>query len=247
MNTKDSLGDRMKENYEAVYSNIRLPKRMPVILRIDGKAFHTLTRECKKPFDESLISLMNDTATYLCENIQGSQIAYVQSDEISILLHNYKKFTSQAWFDNELQKMVSISSGLASSFFTMNSGRVFPPHGRLATFDSRAFVLPETEVNNYFLWRQQDATRNSVQMLARSLFSHKQCDHKNLIQLQEMIIEKGQDWKKISTAFQRGRCIVKKIFVKDGADRSAWTVDNEIPSFAENRNYINELLAVEEK
>ncbi len=253
MTKGDGLGDRIKDLYESVYSSIKLPGRMPVILRIDGKAFHTLTKSCKKPFDDSLIELMNDTAKYLCENIQGAQIAYVQSDEISIFLHGYKKLTSQAWFGNELQKMVSISASLASSYFTMNSHRVFDGSGwvgsekrKLAQFDSRAFVLPESEVCNYFLWRQQDNTRNSVQMLARSLFSHKECNDKDNAELQEMCFQKGHNWNDLPTAYKRGRCIVKVAkHTTDGVTRRKWDVDNEIPIFSSDRDYINKLLIVE--
>lgn len=98
--TSDSLGDRMK-GYEQA-ARVRLPMRMPVILRIDGRAFHTYTRDCDKPFDTKLMAAMDDVALRLCEEVQGAQIAYVQSDEISILVHNYKRLQSQAWFDNQV-------------------------------------------------------------------------------------------------------------------------------------------------
>lgn len=88
-----SLGGRMKEYYEGVY-NIKLPMRLPIIIRLDGKSFHTFTKDLKKPFDTSFIGWMNETAIYLCENIQGAMIAYVQSDEISILINNYKKINT---------------------------------------------------------------------------------------------------------------------------------------------------------
>src|SRR5574343_592926 len=162
-NKKDYLGDRIK-TYENSY-RIKLPIRLPVIIRIDGKSFHQYTKNFKRPIDERFIHIMDETAKYCCSNIQGCQIAYVQSDEISFLLTNYKNLNTQSWFDNNLQKIVSISAGLASAFFTNFSYCVLNEKSdlfnKIAIFDSRAFVIPKEEVNNYFLWRQQDATRNS--------------------------------------------------------------------------------------
>lgn len=256
--SNDSLGDRMK-CFESAY-RISLPIRMPVMLRIDGKSFHSYTKGCKRPFDERLVEVMNDTATYLCKNIQGAQIAYVQSDEISILLNNYKSLDTQPWFENNLQKMVSVSASMAGAIFTANSWKIWEPKDRIidglglikpAIFDSRVFVLPKEEVCNAFLWRQQDATRNSVQMLARSNFSHKQCENKNCSELQEMLFqEKKINWNDLPVSQKRGRCIVKKKSMKEQfnpitgervmAERSEWVIDNDIPIFSDNRKYIEQ-------
>ena len=259
-NKNDNLGDRMK-GYEAASRHV-LPGRLPVICRVDGKAFHTYTKGLTKTpgvaYDENLEEVMNVTAQKLCEEIQGAQMAYVQSDEISILIHGYKKFTSQGWFDNKVMKMVSVSAALASATFTLESPRIwgftdegeyFPNH-KPAYFDSRVFVLPESDVCNYFIWRQQDATRNSVQMLARSLYSHKECNNKNGSQLQEMTFSKGRNWNDEPTSFKRGRCIVRKIEnvqVPPGkiVIRSRWVVDNEIPVFTVDRTYIDAHLICE--
>lgn len=265
MSDKTQLGDRMKA-YEAAFKQV-LPGRLPVIVRVDGKAFHTYTKSLKKApgvaFDENLERVMNLTATKLCEEIQGAQIAYVQSDEISILIHGYKKLTSQGWFNNELQKIISVSAAIASSTFTAESWRIWwAQHGvaspaqlddiKPAYFDSRAFILPEAEVCNYFVWRQQDATRNSVQMLARALYSHKECHNKNGKELQEMTFQKGRNWDKEPTSFKRGRCIVKlsEDFTTPKGQvvtRWRWSVDNEIPIFSQDRDYINKHLAIEEE
>lgn len=249
MTSKDSLGDRMK-GYEDCY-RVKLPQRLPIVLRIDGKAFHTYTKGCKRPFDENLVNCMNETAKYLCENMQGAKLAYVQSDEISILLTNYETINTQSWFDNNLVKMISISSAMASAKFTSISDTIFGKP-KMATFDSRAFVLPVDDVCNYFLWRQQDATRNSVQMLARSLYSHKECNNKNNSQLQDMCFQKGYNWNDCPTQQKRGRCIVKEYKFKTGINtktseaftttRSSWEVDNEIPIFSADRNYVNKLV-----
>jgi len=185
----------------------------------------------------------------------------VQSDEISILVHGYKKFTSQGWFDNKLQKIVSVSAAIASSTFTVNSEKIWNftdegeyfPSIRPAYFDSRAFILPEEDVCNYFLWRQQDAVRNSVQMLARSLYSHKECYKKNNSELQEMTFSKGRNWNNEPTSFKRGRCIVRVAVspdhdgaVETSIRRKKWKVDNEIPTFSQDQDYINRFLCVEE-
>lgn len=242
--TNDSLGDRMK-GYEQA-ARVRLPMRMPVILRIDGRAFHTYTRDCDKPFDAKLMSAMDDVALRLCEEVQGAQIAYVQSDEISILVHNYKRLQSQAWFDNQVQKMVSVAASVAAAMMTALSYDVFGGY-KLASFDARAFVLPEAEVCNYFVWRQQDATRNSIQMLARSLYSHAECVNKNQAALQEMCFAKGYNWNDLPVAMRRGRCVVPIDFnIRTGGHRQdGWSLDLEPPIFTQDRHYIEKHLECE--
>jgi tRNA(His) 5'-end guanylyltransferase len=227
---RDSLGDRMKLCERA--HDIALPARMPVILRVDGKAFHTWTRSMDKPFDLTLVDWMNETAIDLCGHVQGAQFAYVQSDEISILLHNYKRFASQAWLENRIQKVCSVSASIAAAKMTLLSGR-------LAHFDARAFVLSEAEVTNYFLWRQNDATRHSIQMLARSLYSHKQCENKDCNVLQELCFQKGHNWNDLPTHLRRGRCVVRD-------EQGRWVVDREIPIWKEaGRQYVERFLETE--
>jgi len=171
---KKSLGDRMK-GYENVNRNY-LMKRTPVIIRLDGKAFHTYTRGCDKPYDEQLHEVRKNTLQYLCENIQGCIIGYSQSDELSLVLKDWQTFTTSAWFDNNLQKIVSVSASMCTMFWNrqanlfVNWNKIEPN----AVFDSRAFNVPREEVVNYLIWRQQDWERNSVQMLGQSLYSQKQ-------------------------------------------------------------------------
>lgn len=251
---RDSLGNRMKQ-YEDCY-RLTLPSRMPIILRLDGRSFHSYTSKCQRPVDSGLVSCMNETAIALCQEIQGAKLAYVQSDEISVLITNYDTLDTQSWFDNNLQKMVSISAATASTTFTMNSWRIWSnPYApveiesiRPAMFDSRAFIIPKEDACNYFLWRQQDATRNSVNMLARSLYSHQECKDKNNSQLQGMIFHKRINWNDCPTSQKRGRCIVKEQYQHVGINpttgeeivstRSHWVVDNEIPIFSQDRQYI---------
>jgi tRNA(His) 5'-end guanylyltransferase len=194
---KDSLGDRMKNNYEA-RSRINLYRRMPVIIRLDGKAFHTVTRGCEKPFDKKFSFAMDKAMISVMEQAQGAKLGYVQSDEISILLTDYDTHETQAWFNNQVQKICSVSASIASVEFT-------EAFGRKGYFDCRCFNIPREEVTNYFIWRQQDWMRNSVQMLARSHFSQKQLHNKNVPAMHEMLHEKGVNWATdISDRFKNG-------------------------------------------
>jgi len=260
--TNDSLGDRMK-GYEHVWKT-KLPRRMPMIIRVDGKAFHTYTKNCQKPFDKRLADLMDETARHLCENIQGAQIAYIQSDEITILVHDYKSLNSEAWFDKELQKMCSIAAAMASTYFSEHSWELFYNDKTIsemearnifrktALFDARCFVLPEHDVVNNFIWRQQDAVRNSIQMLARSLYSHKECNNKNQAALQEMCFQKGINWNDVPTGFKRGRCVYKQAtyisqeerMSENDVVRNKWIIDTEIPIFTADRDFVGKWLAV---
>lgn len=229
----DQLGERMKSQYEH-RTRYYLPRRTYTIIRLDGKAFHTYTKNLEKPFDAGFIDDMNETAKYLCENVQGCKFGYVQSDEISLLLTDFDTITTDSWFDGNIQKIVSISSSLATAEFNQlrlmrftdkNSVPRFPCGNissvcnsedilnfKLAVFDSRVFTIPDrTEVENYFIWRQQDAVRNSIQSLAQSKFSHKELEKKNTSQLQEMIFQKdGTNWDKLDCGLKRGRMVVKK-------------------------------------
>lgn len=256
---KDNLGDRMKgyENIPRTY----LTRRMPTIIRIDGKAFHSFTKGFQKPFDEVLIQSMWDTTKYLCENIQGCKVGYTQSDEISLLLTDYETITTSAWFDKNIQKMVSISASMATLAFNLafsniitdgveNKDWTFDPEMLemykkyskkqfTALFDSRVFTIPKEEVNNYFIWRQQDATRNAIQMVGQANFSHKQLQNKNCNQIQEMLFqEKGINFNDLPIYQKRGACITKESYSKEGAERTRWVIDKNIPIFTQDRDYI---------
>ena len=249
----DKLGDRMKR-YEQASSHV-LPPRMPVIIRVDGRAFHTYTRKCPRPWDPQLATIMVRTASCLCEEIQGAELAYVQSDEISILVHGYKKFESQPWFDNKVQKIVSVAAGIASSSFTYEICKKQITTVELAVsgpavFDARVFVLPEADVCNYFVWRQKDAIRNSIQSLARSLFSQKKCHKKSSVDLLDMCTKEGVDWAELTLHQQRGACVTKKRIYSTGYPRvtlqSSWDADFKIPVFSEDRTYLSHHLTVED-
>ncbi len=275
---KTTLGDRMKNNYENI-SRYYLTRRMPVIIRIDGKAFHTFTRGFKKPFDDILVKTMQETMKYLCENIQGCVLGYTQSDEISLVLVDYAELTTDAWFGNNLQKMCSVSASMTTlafnKAFTRNiskqSKRLYTEHieekdasyiesleiamNKGAMFDSRVFTIPKEEVCNYMIWRQQDATRNSIQSVGQANFSQKELHGQSCNNIQDMLMtQKGINWNDYATTLKRGSCCIK---VDDGltkydevgnicgyTQRSKWVIDNEIPIFSQDRNYIEKLINV---
>lgn len=250
---RTSLGDRMKK-YEAVTSTYVTP-RTPVIIRLDGKAFHSYTRSLPRPWSEEFIQVMDIAALEVCSEVQGAELAYVQSDEISVLIHTYKNFESLPWLSGRIQKMVSVAASVAGAVFTANSHLIWKGDIRPAYFDCRAFCLPEAEVCNYFLWRQQDCTRNSVQMLARSLYSHKECNNKKGPDLQEMCFARGHNWNDLPARHKRGRCAVVATTVSSSLPsdamsknqepvvRRSWAIDNEIPVFSQDRWYIEKHLA----
>lgn len=246
---KDSLGDRMK-GYENKHN---LTYNIPIILRIDGRAFHTFTRGMNKPYDLNFIVMMDNIGKELCKEIQGCRIAYLQSDEISFLLFNNPE--SDAWFDNELQKMCSVSASLASSTATKLISTLFPSKVNTnISFDARAFIIPESDVVNYFIWRQKDWERNSLQMFTRHYYSQKEMNGKKKEDMHNMLHEKNLNWNDLDAYLKRGRCIVKNeetFFVNENEHyknssgvviRNRWKVDYHIPIFTEDREYISKRL-----
>lgn len=246
MPVNDELGKRMKEYYESI-PKTKLMRRTPVAIRIDGKAFHTFTRGFEKPFDEVLIKSMQETMKYLCENIQGCVLGYTQSDEITLILVDYKNLNSSAWFDYEVQKMCSIAASMATmafnKFFEQNvfefdillpskigmderdfrniaqSYEVAVNKG--AMFDARVFNIPREEVTNLIYWRQLDATRNSIQMVGQANFSHKELQNKSCNMIQDMLMtEKGINWNDFPTHQKRGSCCVKMYQIDEGCWQS---------------------------
>lgn len=222
---RDDLGTRMKENYEN-RTRFLLPRRTYTIIRIDGKAFHTYTKGCERPFDLDLIDDMDATARYLCANIQGAKFAYVQSDEISILVTDFDQLNTSAWFDNNVQKMASVSASLATAKFNqLRANRElrvngvnpcemvgeFPNHEyKLAHFDARVFQIPtKSEVANYFIWRQKDCIRNSVSSVGQSLYSPKELNGKSTETVKLMIAQKQHDWDAYPNNLKHGRIVEK--------------------------------------
>ena len=187
----DSLGDRMKKNYEVRHRHY-LTRRTPVIVRMDGRAFHTYTRGCDKPFDRRLMDAMMVAAYRVYAEMQGVKMAFIQSDEASFVLTDYDNLQTQAWFDYCQNKIESIAASMMSLAF--HKSMRLAGRKKLVAFDARAFNVPEAEVANYFLWRAKDWHRNSVQMLAQANFSHSQLQGKNIEQCRFMLLEAGISW-----------------------------------------------------
>ena len=257
----DELSIRMKTFYEQI-PKIKLIRRMPVIIRLDGKAFHTFTKGFKKPFDEILIKTMQETTKYLCENIQGCVLGYTQSDEISLLLVDYKKLNSDAWFDYEVQKMCSIAASMVTMRFNKELIKNIKEYDikcssmiqhvelpnlhndyikelntaveKGAMFDARCFNIPKEEVTNYIYWRQLDASRNSVQMVGQANFSHKELKNKSYNDIQDMLmIQEGINWNDFPVYQKRGTCVIKEeYFINDKGEE----IENDfiINKFVEN-------------
>ena len=221
--TKDSLGDRMK-NYESRF-RFYLPRRAYTMIRLDGKAFHSYTKNLDKPFDLDFVEDMIKTTKYLCENIQGCKMGYVQSDEISLVLTDFDDIATEAWFDGNIQKICSVSASMATAKF--NKLRLTSV---LANFDSRVWSISDPwEVFNTILWRQQDATRNSIQMIAHELASHNECQNKNSSELQELIFSKGENYNDYATHLKRGTFVYKT--------ENGWVVDKQMPILTQDREY----------
>ena len=259
----DDLGERMKTWYED-RARFYLPRRTNTILRVDGKAFHTLTKNCERPFDAVFAALMNEVAKTLCEEIQGAKLGFVQSDEVSVLLTDYDSIGTAAWFDGNVQKMTSVAAGIATKAFNSGAARLAyevlkeKKDGQIGfgTFDARVFTIPDPEeVVNYFIWRQWDATRNSILMAAQSMFERQAMHGQNCNKLQEMMYQrKNINWSTYyPTGFKRGRTVVRVTGKKDvewldkrtgekkvqkDVERSWWEVDHEVPVFTKDRDYV---------
>lgn len=229
---KSDLTNRMKEYYEYI-PKTKLMRRTPVAIRIDGRAFHTFARGFRKPFDDVLIKSMQETTKYLCENIQGCVLGYTQSDEITLILVDYKKLTSSAWFDYEVQKICSIAASMATMAFNKffkNNIKEFSESSecrgldvkyldvykealnRGAMFDARCFNIPKEEVTNLIYCRQLDASRNSIQMVGQANFSHKELQNKSCNDIQDMLMtQKCINWNDLPTYQKRGSCCIKTL------------------------------------
>lgn len=238
--TGDDLGTRMKR-YESTPKTF-LMHRTPVIARVDGRAFHTFTKRLARPADVPFSDVMRGCMVYtmrqLVDNIQGCVMGYTQSDEISLLLRDWDTHDTQAFFDYNVQKITSLMGAIASNAFNFAYSEYQPPRdfGDLVQFDARVHNIPVEEVTNYFIWRQQDASRNSVQMVGHHHFSQKKMHKKNNSEVQDMLmLEKGINWNDIPTWMKRGSCYFPRL----GAD-------DEIPIFTQDRQYIERHLQVED-
>lgn len=195
---RDDFGDRMKR-YEQV-TDARLVNLSPVIIRLDGRAFHTLTKGLNKPYDIPFSEAMNATMWHMIRTVQNCVFGFTQSDEISLLVIE-PTYLSDSWFDNRVQKVVSIAAAEASCFFRDYLNKTYPNLNKYdkfrakAVFDCRAFNVPKHEVANYFIWRQMDCTRNAVAGAGQANFSQKELNGLNSTQIiNKLLNEKNIDF-----------------------------------------------------
>ena len=242
------LNTRIKEYYENRTKQL-LMRRTITILRLDGKGFSKFTKGFNKPFDDGFSDDMDETARFLCENIQGAKFGYTQSDEITIVLCDYDNQETSAWFDYNVQKMVSISASIATAKFNQLRARRFSNYAsidvddlnnmQLAMFDSRVFQVPTLdEMVNTLIFRQQDCTRNSISMAADALLKGSMEGVKNDVKQERLFKEAGINWNDYKTKYKRGS-VIKKIEVNVGsAIRNRWVVDEETPIFTQDKDYL---------
>ena len=234
MSSSDSLGDRMKA-YEDVF-RIKVTKRVPKVIRIDGKAFHTYLSDARKPYDTLVAEAMTKATASVIKEIGGTaKFAYVQSDEASIVLNDHLDLNTQAWFDNNLQKIVSVSSSIFTATFNKEFGWT-RKDTTLAFFDSRLIVLPDTnELCNYMVWRQQDAMRNSVQQYGRHYYSSNELHGKSCVEIKKMLLEtNGVDFNQLEAWTTHG-------YIADRNSVNTTTKEVKLtaaPLFTENREWI---------
>lgn len=258
---QDSLGNRMKD-YESVSKN-RMTRRSPVIIRCDGKAFHNFCKRFERPYDKFFNDCMNAVMVKLCSEIQGAKYGERHSDEISILVTDYDKVTTDAYFDYEVQKIVSVVAGMATAELcrhlaikereyetcSKNFDEIYTKRHVISwneswpVFDCRCFNIPKEEISNYFWWRMLDAKRNSINMMAQSLFSHKQLQGKTCDEMQELLFsEKGINWNDVYQGQKAGFCcykVVEKRVVEQGPnegqefERRVWNIEPSVASKSE--------------
>lgn len=194
------------KKYEETSKN-RLLSRTPVLIRVDGRAFHTFTKGSQKPYDEVIINAMVYATEMTAKEISGFELAYVQSDEATFFISDYEHYDSQGWFDYEINKIVSIAASAFTAYFNnywykhWTTQPVTTEHAenmrkarKIAMFDARAFNVPYDDVPNAFIWRQKDWIRNSVQMLAQSKFSHQSLQGIDNESIKDALREVGHPW-----------------------------------------------------
>ena len=233
---KDDLGRRMKRDYEDAL-RIFLPRRTYVVIRIDGCCFHKFTAGLERPYCRGLADALDQAALFLCQEMIGCRFAFGQSDEYSFLLTDFGREDSALWFNGNVQKIVSVSASLFTAAFARAFHSPAVPATKIGAFDSRVMVIAQrAEVEKYFLWRQLDASANSLNMLASAHYSHAALLERSTAEKHEMLHAKGVNWAKQPPDFKRGRV------VRNGGPGGGWEVDRNIPVFNRDPGYLGALI-----
>jgi tRNA(His) guanylyltransferase len=236
---KTALGDRMKA-YEKVY-RYEFPNRTYIILRFDGRSFSKYTKQFDRPFDDNMRECMDYAAKELCKEISGARFAYVQSDEISVLVTNVDKIDMQIWFGGVKSKMESVGASIVSNAFNKRLMQIRRDECgyaadlwdmfasfKFAQFDGRGYLIPDRqEVGNYFVWRQSDCVRNSISMCAYSMLKGNRNGLTTSIMQDRLMAECNFNWNDLDAGYKRGRLITKESYVSQTAknissERTRW-------------------------
>ena len=208
-----NLADRMKLYEQAIEPSL-LP-RLPILARLDGKCFHAWCHGLQRPFDQGFVSLMDLTCARLVEET-SARCGYAQSDEIT-LLWQAENPDQQLFMGSRHSKMVSVLASICTSFFAEAVPRLLPAKTATpARFDCRVWNVPDrTEAANCFVWRELDAARNSVSMVAQTHFSHNSLQHLSSAQMQERLWqEKGINWNDLPARFKRGGYVLRRVVTR---------------------------------
>jgi tRNA(His) guanylyltransferase len=255
----DSLGDRQK-GYESAY-DYELIRRIPLIVRVDGRSFHRVCKKLKKPYEPLLLEAMAQTMFFVVSEMAGAVFAYQQSDEITFVLRNDQSLDSEPWYGNRLQKICSITSSLATLGFNKSVAKLDTKLDLLgdALFDARVFGMPTvSEVVNNLVWRQQDCARNAVSGAAQAVLGKKfgkktalkMLHGQTTSQKKDLLLsECGIDFdEEYPTSFRMGVAAYKvPMLMPNGSDtnhetRKKWTLDWEIPNFVTERDFIYNII-----
>jgi tRNA(His) 5'-end guanylyltransferase len=227
---KDELGKRMKDWYEDAL-RVSVPRRGYLVVRVDGRGFHQFTKDLERPYSTKLARAMDAAALVLAREMMGCRFAFGQSDEYSFLAADVERESERMWFDGNIQKIASVSA----SVFTAGFARAFGGE-KLATFDARVLSIPRAEeVAKYFLWRQLDASANSLNMLASAHYSHEELLGKTEQEKHDLLHAKGLNWAKEAVEFKRGRVIRR-------GGGGEWFLDAEPPVFSREVDYLGGLI-----
>jgi tRNA(His) guanylyltransferase len=209
----DALGDRMKM-YEMAEAGRRLMPLVPVLARIDGRAFHSFTKGMARPFDPDFSAAMIETTAALVHETNAC-MGYTQSDEITLAWHS-TDLKSQIWFDGRVCKMVSqLAAHATLEFYLAITRRRYECGSKKPTFDARVWTVPNrTEAANVFVWREWDATKNSISMAASEHYSDRELHGKNGSQKQEMLFQRGVNWNDYPAYFKRGTYVQRRKVLK---------------------------------
>ena len=216
--SKDGLGDRCKE-FERAEADRRAMRGLPLLARLDGRAFHTFTRDLRRPYEHGMSRAMIETTRYLVQEMVAL-VGYTQSDEITLGWYEPSQSVSDYAFDGRFQKLASVLAGMASARFCQLLVEHLPdkvdetPH-----FDCRVWQVPTLEdAAEVFIWREDDATKNSISMAAGAYYSDRELDGKSSSAKQEMLWQKGVNWNDFPSFFKRGTYLQRRSFERTLAD-----------------------------